>query len=157
MEPRLNASEAGSIAGLLAPLASEKSLLVLEGVIQGLSASEIASRFGVPRSSVHEYIAALVEAAYIGRNERGYVATELGLSAMTWLVRTAKPRLRGYQVLIDVGRDLRNLGAVGDSIHKLSMRTEEEEYVRGLQILRELEREWFRRMDEARDIFSPAS
>ncbi len=153
MELRLKSSEVASAATLFAPLANEKSLLVLDGVSQGLSLGQIASQFDLPRSTVHEYVTTLTGAGYLVRADHGYVATNLGLSVMSWLASTVVPRMLAYRTLLDVGRDLRNLRTVGESIHKLSIETEQQEFVHGLEILHELEHAWFQAMQTVSAIF----
>jgi DNA-binding Lrp family transcriptional regulator len=150
----LNEYEAASIGSLLSPLSNQKSLIVLAGVMEGFSATEMAARYNLPRTTVHEYLANLVDSGYISKTEGSYTPTLLGINAMNWLVNRIKPCIDDYHSLLDIGQDLRNFKTVGDSIQKLSMETEEDEYIRGLDILNDLERRWLKKLQVVANIFS---
>ena len=157
MDSQTTLDEARGISTLLYPLGNEKRILILETVAAGQMPRDISKKYDIPRSTVQAHLNVLIKSGLVVKRERKFYLTPLGTAMLDWVLTKVRPCSMNYLQLIRLGKDLSHFQIFPEPlISKLSVE-EEGRSIKGLEILKELDREWVALMGTVKRVFEDAS
>jgi len=149
----LTREEASTISLLLDALANETRLLVLGALEKRMSPQQIFENLRIPRSTLQFHLKTLVERGFISGGRQNYRLTPLGHTAIRWISNMIQPFSKDYSALLRVISDLQAFKSLPKStVGRLTLGTGNQQ-LKGIMILKELDRTYARLMLRIKDVF----